>query len=85
MISRKLGLSITAWASSFLLKVRCPYCDSLLLIEEGDCEKRYNWGYNNDGERKKYSYYVIKCPCCEEESNLGTYENIRNTKNSRAL
>ena len=34
------------------LKVRCPYCDSLLLIEEGDCEKRYNWGYNNNGERK---------------------------------
>lgn len=67
------------------LKVRCPYCDSLLLIEEGDCEKRYNWGYNNNGERKKYSYYVIKCPCCEEESNLGTYENIRTTKNSRVL
>ena len=66
------------------LKVRCPYCDSLLLIEEGDCEKRYNWGYNN-GERKKYSYYVIKCPCCEEESNLDTYENIRTTKNSRTL
>ena len=67
------------------LKVRCPYCDSLLLIEEGDYEKRYNWEYNNDGERKKYSYYVIKCPCCEEESNLDTYENIRTTKNSRTL
>ena len=34
------------------LKVRCPYCDSLLLIEEEDCEKRYNWEHNNDGERK---------------------------------
>ena len=67
------------------LKVRCPYCDSLLLIEEGDCEKRYNWEHNNDGERKKYSYYVIKCPCCEEESNLNSYENIRTTKYSRTL
>lgn len=67
------------------LKVRCPYCDSLLLIEEGDCEKRYDWEHNNDGERKKYSYYVIKCPCCEEESNLNSYENIRITKNYRIL
>ena len=22
------------------LKVKCPYCDSLLLIEEGDCKKK---------------------------------------------
>ena len=61
------------------LKIRCPYCNSLLLIEEEDCEKRYNWGYNNNGERIKYYYYVIKCPCCEEESNLNNYENIRTT------
>ena len=67
------------------LKVRCPYCDSLLLIEEGDCEKRYNWGYNNNGERIKYYYYVIECPCCEEEINLNNYENIITTKNSRTL
>ena len=67
------------------LKYRCPYCNSLLLIEEGDCEKRYDWEYNNDGERKKYSYYVIKCPCCEEESNLNSYENITTTKYSRTL
>ena len=67
------------------LRVRCPFCDSLLLIEEEDCEKRYDWEYNNAGERKKYSYYVVKCPCCEEESNLNSYENIRTTKNSRAL
>ena len=67
------------------LKVRCPYCDSLLLIEEGDCEKRYDWEHNNDGERKKYSYYVIKCPCCEEEFILEGYEDIRTRKNSRTL
>lgn len=52
------------------LKVRCPYCDSLLLIEEGDCKKKYNWGYNNNGERKKYYYYIIDCPCCKEEFKL---------------
>ena len=58
------------------LKVRCPYCNSLLLIENGDYRKRYDWEYYNEGERKKYSYYVIKCPCCKEESNLNSYENI---------
>lgn len=63
------------------LKIRCPYCDlSLLLIEEGDCEKRYNWEYNNYGERKKYSYYVIKCPCCEEESNLELQNILKHYK-----
>ena len=50
-----------------------------------DFYKNQFWGYNNNGERKKYSYYVMKCPCCKEESNLGTYENIRTTKNSRTL
>ena len=55
------------------------------LLDALHCEKRYNWEHNNDGERKKYSYYVIKCPCCEEESNLNNYENIRTTKYSRTL
>lgn len=56
--------------------VRCPRCNSILLVEEGDYKKRYDWGYDNNGEYKKYSYYVIKCPCCEEETNLYDYENI---------
>ena len=58
------------------LKVRCPYCDSLLLIEEGDCEKRYDWEYTMNGGHKRCYYYVVDCPCCEEEFILRDYKNI---------
>lgn len=66
------------------LEYRCSYCNSLLLIEDGDCEKDII-GNIIMMENAKYSYYVIKCPCCEEESNLNNYENIRITKNYRIL
>lgn len=58
------------------LKVRCPYCDSLLLIEDGDYRKRYDWAYTMNGGRKRCYYYVVDCPCCEEEFILRDYENI---------
>ena len=35
------------------LKYRCPHCKSLLLIEEGDYRKEYNWVYTSDGGRKR--------------------------------
>lgn len=50
------------------LKCRCPHCDSLLLLEEGDCKKRYDWV--DDEEHKKYYHYVVKCLCCEKEFSL---------------
>lgn len=65
------------------LKVRCPYCNSLLLIEEGDYRKRQDWTYTSDGKHTKCYWYVADCPCCKEEFNLKDYENIRTTKNSR--
>lgn len=52
------------------LKIRCPHCDSLLLIEEGDYRKRYGWAYTSNGKHGKYYYYVVDCPCCEEEFKL---------------
>ena len=58
------------------LKVRCPHCNSLLLIEDGDYRKRYGWAYTMDRGRKRYYCYVVDCPCCEEEFKLGEYENI---------
>lgn len=58
-------------------KVRCPHCDSFLLIEkEEDYRKRYNWTYTSYGKPKKCYYYVVDCPCCEEEFILKDYENI---------
>lgn len=36
------------------LKIRCPHCDSLLLIEkEEDYRKRYNWTHTSYGKPKK--------------------------------
>lgn len=58
------------------LKVRCPYCDSLLIIEKEDYRKRYDWTYTSDGKRKRCYYYVVDCPCCEEEIKISNYENI---------
>ena len=58
------------------LKYRCPYCNSLLLIENGDYRKRYDWAYTMNGGRKRCYYYVVDCPCCEEEFILRDYENI---------
>ena len=58
------------------LKVRCPYCDSLLLIEEGDCRKKYEWEHTSEGECKKYYYYITDCSCCKEELKLKDNENI---------
>lgn len=59
------------------LQVRCPHCDSLLLIEYGDCRKRYSWAYTIiNGGCKKCCHYVIDCPCCKEEFILRDYENI---------
>lgn len=58
------------------LKIRCPHCNSLLLIEEGDYRKRYNWTYTICGKPKKCYYYVVNCPCCEEEFKIENYENI---------
>lgn len=58
------------------LKVRCPHCNSLLLVEEGDFKIRYNLTYTNDGRRKKCHCYVAECPCCKKEFNLKDYENI---------
>ena len=55
---------------------RCPYCNSLLLIEDGDYRKRYDWAYTMNGGRKRCYYYVVDCPCCEEEFILRDYENI---------
>lgn len=49
------------------LEYRCPHCNSLLLIEEGDYRKRYNWAYTSDGKRERSYCYVVDCPCCEEE------------------
>lgn len=57
-------------------KCRCPHCKSLLLIEEGDYRKEYNWVYTNDGGRKRCFHYVVDCPCCKEKFELGDYENI---------
>ena len=49
------------------LKCRCPHCDSLLLIEEeGDYGKEYNWVYTSDGKRERSYCYVVDCPCCKE-------------------
>lgn len=67
------------------LKVRCPHCNSLLLIERGDCRKKCDWTYTSDGKPKKYGWYVVDCPCCNEEFNVKDYENIRTARNSRAL
>lgn len=58
------------------LKVRCPHCNSLLLIEEGDYRKRYSWLYTMDGGRRRCYCYVADCPCCREEFKLKDYENI---------
>lgn len=58
------------------LKVTCPHCNSLLLIEEGDYRKRYDWLYTINGGRKRCYCYVADCPCCEEEFKLNEYENI---------
>lgn len=58
------------------LKCRCPHCDSLLLIEEGDYGKEYNWVYTSDGGRKRCYHYIIYCPCCKEKFRLEDYENI---------
>lgn len=58
------------------LKVRCPYCDSLLLVEGKDCEKRYEWEHTCVGKSRKYYYYVTTCPCCKEEFRLKNNENI---------
>lgn len=58
------------------LKVRCPHCNSLLLIEDGDYRKRYDWAYTMDRGRKRCYCYVVDCPCCEEEFRLGDHENI---------
>lgn len=58
------------------LKIRCPHCNSLLLIEEGDYRKRYDWTYTSDGKHKQCYYYVVDCPCCEEEFKIKNYENI---------
>lgn len=62
------------------LKVRCPYCNSLLLVEKGDYRKRYDWGYTSDGKSQKSYHYVVDCPCCEEEFILEGYEDIRTRK-----
>lgn len=58
------------------LKVRCPRCDSLLLIEEGDYRKRYSWVYTMDDRRRRCYCYVAVCPCCKTEFKLMEYENI---------
>lgn len=58
------------------LKVRCPHCDSLLLIEEGDYRKRYDWVYTSDRKRQRCYCYVADCPCCKKEFRLKDYENI---------
>lgn len=58
------------------LKYRCPHCNSLLLIEEGDYRKRYDWVYFSDKERKRCYCYVANCPCCRKEFKLTEYENI---------
>lgn len=59
------------------LKIKCPHCNSLLLIEkEEDYRKRYNWTHTSYGKPKKCYYYVVDCPCCEEEFILKDYENI---------
>ena len=53
------------------LKVKCPYCDSLLLIEEeSDYRQKYNWVHTSYGKSKKCSCYVTDCPCCNEEFNF---------------
>lgn len=52
------------------LKVICPHCKSVLLIEEGDYRKSYEWAYTSYGTRKKCYCYVVDCPCCEEEFKL---------------
>ena len=67
------------------LKVRCPYCNSLLLVEKGDYRKRYDWGYTSDGKPQKSYHYVVDCPCCEEEFILEGCEDIKTRKNSRTL
>lgn len=59
-----------------LLKVRCPYCDSILLIEVEDCRKKYEWESSSIGKSRKYYYYVTDCPCCKEEFKLKDNENI---------
>lgn len=58
------------------LIVRCPYCNSFLSVEEGDCEKRYGWEHTCVGKSRKYYYYVIICPCCKEEFRLKDNEDI---------
>lgn len=49
------------------LEYRCPHCDSLLLIEEGDYRKDFDWVYPSYGKPKKCYCYVANCPCCGEE------------------
>jgi hypothetical protein len=58
------------------LQVRCPHCNSLLLIEDGDYRKRYSWAYTMYGGRERCYCYVVDCPCCKEEFKLGDHENI---------
>ena len=52
------------------LEYRCPHCDSLLLIEEGDYRKDFDWVYSSYGKPKKCYCYVANCPCCGEEFKL---------------
>ena len=58
------------------LEYRCPHCDSLLLIEEGDYRKDFDWVYSSYGKPKKCYCYVANCPCCGEEFKLTEYEYI---------
>ena len=58
------------------LKITCPHCKSVLLIEAGDYRKKYVWVYTMDRGRQRCYCYVVDCPCCEEEFKLGEYENI---------
>lgn len=49
------------------LKVTCPYCASILVVEEGDVKKEFSWVYHG---KQKVVHFTVTCPCCEETINL---------------